>query len=156
MPAPWQQPDWITRTQIILDSFSKLLRRELIDRTGTAAEQSQRLFEADFVVVAHNTADDPILNYANQAALDLWETNLETLLSMASRKTAEPVHRDERAELLRRVTEDGFIDDYQGIRISATGKRFRIHQAIVWNLTDPEGNHAGQAATFSEWEMLEE
>ena len=111
--------------------------------------------KANFVVVSHNTADDPILNYGNQAALNLWETDRETLLSMPSRKTAEPVHRDERAELLRRVTEDGYIDDYQGIRISATGKRFRIDQAIVWNLTDNSGQPAGQAATFSEWEMLE-
>lgn len=156
MTAPWQHPDWINRTQIILDSFANLLGRELIDRNGSAEEQSQRLFEADFIVVAHNTADDPILNYANRKALDLWETDLQTMLQMPSRKTAEPVHRDERAELLRRVTEDGYIDDYQGIRISATGKRFRIHQAIVWNLTDPEGNDAGQAAMFSEWIMLGE
>jgi len=155
MTPPWQHPDWINRTQIILDSFARLLGRELIDRSGTAEEQSRRLFEADFVVVAHNTADDPILNYANQKALDLWETNLETMLKLPSRKTAEPVHRNERAELLRRVTEDDYIDDYQGIRISATGKRFRIHQAVVWNLTDHEGKYAGQAATFEDWTMLE-
>lgn len=152
--SPWQQPNWITQTQLILDSFVKLLDRELIDRSGSELEQSQRLFEANFVVVSHNTADDPILNYGNQAALTLWETDLENLLSMPSRKTAEPVHRDERAELLRRVTEDGFIDDYRGVRISATGKRFQIDQAIVWNLTDRDGQPAGQAATFSEWEML--
>ena len=151
----WQHPAWIAQTQLILDSFAKLLGRELIDRSGSEIEQSQRLYEANFVVVSHNTADDPILNYGNQAALNLWETDRETLLSMPSRKTAEPVHRDERAELLRRVTEDGYIDDYQGIRISATGKRFRIDQAIVWNLTDNSGQPAGQAATFSEWEMLE-
>lgn len=156
MKRPWQQSGWIARTQIILDSFAKLLGRELIDRGGTVEDQSQRLFEADFVVVAHNTADDPILNYANRKALDLWETDLETMLQLPSRKTAEPVHRDERAKLLRRVTEDGYIDDYQGIRISATGKRFRIHRAVVWNLTDQEGNYAGQAATFSEWTMLGE
>ena len=153
---PWQEPNWIAQTQLILDSFARLLGRELIDRYGTGLEQSQRLFEADFVVVSHNTADDPILNYGNQAALNLWETDLESLLSMPSRKTAEPVHRDERAELLRRVTEDGFIDDYQGIRISATGKRFRIDQAIVWNLIDNDGQKVGQAATFSDWEMLAE
>ena len=151
----WQHPAWIAQTQLILDSFANLLGRELIDRSGSELEQSQRLYEANFVVVSHNTADDPILNYGNQAALNLWETDRETLLSMPSRKTAEPVHRDERAELLRRVTEDGYIDDYQGIRISATGKRFRIDQAIVWNLTDNSGQPAGQAATFSEWEMLE-
>jgi len=152
--SPWQQAEGITQSQIILDSFAKLMGRELIDRSGSQEEQSQRLFEAPFVVVSHNTADDPILNYGNKAALNLWEANLETLLQMPSRKTAEPVHRDERAELLRRVTENGFIDDYQGIRISATGKRFQIDQAIVWNLTDADDNPAGQAATFSEWEML--
>lgn len=156
MASPWQDTDWIVRTQIILDSFATLLGRELIDRSEGAEEQSQRLFDADFVVVAHNTAADPILMYGNQKALELWETDLESLLQMPSRKTAEPVHRDERAELLRRVTEDGYIDDYQGIRISATGKRFRIHQAVVWNLTDSDGNYAGQAAAFSEWTMLGE
>jgi len=152
--APWQNPELINQTQLILDSFAKLLDRELVDRSGSEVEQSQRLFEADFVVVSHNTADDPILNYGNRKAVELWETDLETLLSMPSRKTAEPVHRDERAELLRRVTEDGFIDDYQGIRISATGHRFRIDRAIVWNLTDAEGSYAGQAATFAHWEHL--
>lgn len=153
--TPWNSKHWIAYTQLILDSFANLLGRELIDRSGSELEQSQRLFEADFVVVSHNTNDDPILNYGNQKALELWETNLETLLAMPSRKTAEPVHRDERAELLRRVTEDGYIDDYRGIRISATGQRFQIDQAVVWNLTDAEGEYAGQAATFSDWEMLD-
>ncbi|MDG2388318.1 MAG: MEKHLA domain-containing protein [Planctomycetaceae bacterium] len=152
--TPCQQPEWIEQTQIILNSYAELLGRELIDRDGSKAEQSQRLFDAPFVVVSHNTADDPILNYGNHAALLLWEADLKTLLQMPSRKTAEPVHRDERSELLRRVTENGFIDDYQGIRISATGQRFQIDQAIVWNLTDSDGNPAGQAATFTEWEML--
>lgn len=94
---PWQQPEWITQTQIILDSFAKLLNRDLIDRSGSEEEQSQRLFEAPFVVVSHNTAEDPILNYGNETALRLWEADLETLTAMPSRKTAELVHRDERA-----------------------------------------------------------
>jgi hypothetical protein len=63
--------------------------------------------------------------------------------------------RDERAEFLRRVRENGFIDDYSGIRISRTGRRFRIRQAIVWNVLDDAGAYAGQAATFSSWEFLE-
>jgi hypothetical protein len=157
MPAipPFETPDWITRTQILLDSYRRLLGTELMPREGTAAEQSESLFRAPFVVVAHGTEADPILNYANQAALNLWETDLETLLAMPSRKTAEPVHRDERARLMQRVTDEGFIDDYSGIRISATGKRFLIRRAVVWNLVDAAGNYAGQAATFSEWEMLQ-
>ena len=63
---------------------------------------------------------------------------------------------DERAEFLRRVREQGFIDDYSGIRISSKGRRFRIAQATVWNVADAHGNYAGQAATFSKWEFLNE
>ena len=47
------------------------------------------------------------------------------------------------------------MDDYSGIRISKTGRRFRIEQAIVWNLTDGVGNQLGQAATFDRWTPLE-
>ena len=64
----------------------------------------------------------------------------------AARLTAEPMHRDERAQLLGRTSRDGYADNYSGIRISATGRRFRIHQAIVWNLVDSEGRRVGQAA----------
>ncbi len=53
--------------------------------------------------------------------------------------------------MLERVTRDGFIDDYAGVRISARGRRFRIEQAVVWNLVDRVGRHHGQAATFSHW-----
>ncbi len=73
---------------------------------------------------------------------------------MPSRKTAEPVHRDERARMLELTRQQGYIDDYRGVRISAAGRRFRIERAIVWNLVDATGQPAGQAATFAEWTPL--
>jgi hypothetical protein len=152
--APWRYPAWISRTQCLLDSYVRWTGRELIERDGSPEDQSRRLYEAPFVVVAHGTEADPILNYANQTALDLWATDLATLLSMPSRKTAEPVHRDERARMLQRTREQGYIDDYQGVRITADGRRFQIRQATVWNLVEPDGTHAGQAATFAAWEWL--
>ncbi len=152
--APWSSDAWILRTQQLLDSHARWLGRELISREGSPAEQSERLFLAPFVVVAHGTEDDPILNYANQAAIALWATDLPTLLAMPSRRTAEPVHRDERARMLQRTREQGYIDDYQGVRITADGRRFHIRQAVVWNLRDDQGQHAGQAATFRTWDWL--
>ena len=83
-----------------------------------------------------------------------WQTDIPTLTSMPSRLTAEPMHRDERAQLMARAAKDGFVDDYRGIRISSTGKRFLIEQAIIWNLVDEHGVHVGQAATFSDWKPL--
>ena len=148
------------RSLEILNSFECLLGRPLLPGMSVADHDPETLAcvlrEASFVVVAHGVQADPILNYANHAALRLWETDRKTLLAMPSRKTAEPMHRDERAEMLRRTEEQGYIDDYQGIRISATGKRFFIEQAIVWNVVDAHNEPAGQAATFSQWTMLEE
>ena len=77
------------------------------------------------------------------------------LIGMPSRKTAEPVHRDERAQLLKRTREHGFIDGYSGIRIASTGRRFEVHRATVWNVVTAAGEHVGQAAAFSEWTFLD-
>jgi len=146
---------WEEHTRLLLDSYRRWIGRELLERHASSTNDARMLFEAPFVVVSHGTQADPILNYGNQAALNLWEMDLETLLRTPSRLTAEPVHRDERARLLERTTRDGYVDDYSGIRITATGRRFRINQAIVWNLIDANGRFAGQAATFSEWDWLD-
>jgi hypothetical protein len=152
---PWEEPRWIGHTQVLLDSFRRWLGRELISRAGTPLEQSQRLFDAPFVVVSHGTQADPILNYGNATALSLWEVDLPTLLATPSRLTAEPAHRDERARLLDLTSRQGYCDEYSGIRISKSGRRFQIQNAIVWNLIDGAGERIGQAATFERWEFLE-
>ena len=146
--------DTIAHVQLLLDSFARILGRELVAREGPAAEQAAQLWQAPFVVVSHGTEADPVLNYGNARALTLWEMTWEELTQTPSRLTAEPVHRDERARLLARTREHGYVDDYSGIRISKTGRRFRIEQAIVWNLADA-GQHRGQAATFDRWTPLE-
>ena len=48
----------------------------------------------------------------------------------------------------------GYLGGYEGIRISTTGRRFLIHNVIIWNLTDCEGRRLGQAATFDRWTFL--
>lgn len=156
-PFPHHRSDAVdSHVQQLLDSFARLLGRELIDRAGTTAEQSARLWQAPFVAVSHGIEADPVLTYGNATALALWEMSWEELTQTPSRLTAEPVHRDERARLLARTRNHGFVDDYSGVRISKTGRRFRIEQAIVWNIMDAAGNHLGQAATFDHWTPLAE
>ncbi|MEN9847744.1 MAG: hypothetical protein RL368_484 [Pseudomonadota bacterium] len=151
----WQTPEVIVHTQHLLNSFQQVLGYSLLDKlSADPVEQAVQLFHADKVVVSHGTQADPLLNYGNQTALKLWETDWEHLTLMPSRLTAEPMERSERAVLLQRVTENGYIDDYTGIRISTTGKRFQIKQAIVWNVYNPQGQYCGQAATFSQWTSL--
>ncbi len=152
--TPWDRPDLIEHVQLLLDSFARLLSRDLIPRNGPPVEQARRLYDSAFVVVSHGTEADPVLNYANATALRLWEMDWTTFVKTPSRLTAEPVHRDERARLLERTRRDGYVDDYRGIRISQSGRRFRIEQAIVWNLIDAAGHLRGQAATFDAWTPL--
>jgi hypothetical protein len=152
--AAWAGAAAVTRVGLVLDSFRRLVGRELVSREGAPLEQARRLFAAPQVVVSHGTEADPVLCYGNAAALVLWEMDWATFTRTPSRLTAEPLHRDERARLLERTRRDGFVDDYAGIRISATGRRFRIEQAIVWNVVDAAGNLHGQAATFDRWTPL--
>ena len=141
--------------KFLLDSFRHWTGKSLVQQNLSSEERARQLFYAPFVVLSHDTGTDPLLNYANQAGLRLFEINWKELTILPSRLTAEPMHRDERARLLGRVTRHGYIDDYSGVRISRTGRRFLIERAIVWNVRDDEGAAYGQAATFSAWRFLD-
>jgi len=47
------------------------------------------------------------------------------------------------------VAEQGFIKDYSGIRISKTGRRFRIIRVTVWKLITKQREPNGRGAMFS-------
>ena len=123
---------------------------------NVAGSLTEALDRVDFALLSHGTEADPIFNYGNRFVLELFEMGWDQFTQTPSRLSAEPVHRDERAHLLERVTRDGYIDDYIGIRISATGRRFRIRDAVVWNLYDEAGNLHGQAAAFRDIQPLAE
>ncbi|TVO70559.1 MAG: MEKHLA domain-containing protein [Sedimenticola selenatireducens] len=133
---------------LLYNSYLHLTGKRLID--GPENEVSRRLYFAPFALVSHDTMRDPIFNYANQTALDLFEMNWEQFTSLPSRKSAEQPLQEERERLLAEVSSKGFINNYTGIRISSSGNRFFIENAFVWNLAD-EGEHRGQAAMFSTW-----
>ncbi len=151
----WARTSIVQWSQMVLDSFHHWTGRQLLAREGTMAEQARRLFLAQSVVVSHGMEEDPLLNYGNQAALDLWEMTWDQLINTPSRRTAEPVNQEERARMLRVVEEQGSFDRYRGVRISATGRRFLVEAATVWNVLDEEGMRVGQAATFSQWTRLD-
>ncbi|MCC7250314.1 MEKHLA domain-containing protein [Hyphomicrobium sp.] len=136
------------RITCIGESYQRLTGRALVSAEGDPVEA---LWSSPVAVVAHGTEPDPIFFFGNRTALALFEMDFGTFTRLPSRLSAEPMLRDERARLLERVTRDGLIEDYAGVRISATGKRFRISNASVWNLAHATGEAAGQAAAFAEW-----
>ncbi len=154
MDAIWKADFVIAQTGCLSRSLKHWTGRELLPDVSEPVELAQKVFEAPFVVVSHGTEADPILNYGNRAALALWEMSWEELTRTPSRLTAEAPNREERAKLLEAVARRGFIDDYSGVRISKTGRRFRISRATVWNLLAADGKPCGQAAMFDRWEFI--
>jgi MEKHLA domain len=144
----------INHTARLLRSFRHWSGRDLIPASGSPEEQARRLYHASFIVISHGTEEDPILNYGNRAALSLWEMSWEEFTNTPSRLTAEPLEQAERAKLLAEVSKKGFMDGYRGVRISRTGRPFRVEKAIVWNLVDEKDRPCGQAATFRQWTYL--
>jgi PAS domain-containing protein len=139
--------------QLILANYRRLFGRDLVD-PGNSGDATEILFAAPSAVLSAlgSFGSDHLFNYANRTALQLFEYSWDELIGQPSSKSAEPVHQDERRRLLDEVGRHGFIQNYSGIRISKTGRRFRIVNATVFNLLDDTGTYLGQAATFSDWE----
>jgi hypothetical protein len=160
MEAPYPRPDpsndfLADHARLLRASYRTLTGRDLIDPSLTDRDAAQALYEAPFALLSHSADTEPILTYGNAQALALFELTWEALTRLPSRYTAEAPDRAKRQRLLQAVQTRGYIDDYAGVRVSATGRRFRIEGACVWNLIDRTGRHLGQAACFQHWRELD-
>lgn len=151
---PWQQADIIRHSLSLMDSFQHWTGKTLCPSTMPPEEIARSLFHAPFALLSHGVEADPVLNYGNQQTLELWEMSWQDLTQMPSRLTAAPSERPARAQLLSQATRQGYIQNYQGIRISQTGRRFRIENAEIWDVLNEQGQQCGQAARFSQWQWL--
>jgi hypothetical protein len=136
-------------------SYQQCTGKALIDPAIGDVEAVEALDLAPFALLSHGREADPVFNYGNRCALQLFEMSWEQLTRLPSRLSAEPMLQAERAQLLARVAQHGYIDDYSDVRISKSGKRFLICNATVWNLLDEDGQLCGQAALLPEWQPLD-
>lgn len=115
---------------------------------------AEALYLSSCVIVSHGTEKDPIFNYANRAAQELWGMNWEEFTRMPSRLSAKEDKVEKREAALKEALAKGYISGYEGIRINAEGKEFYIRNVTLWNLIDKNGKQQGQAAMFEEWEHI--
>jgi len=144
----------IRHSKLLSDSFAAVTGQSLLKENFSQEELARQLYEAPFVLLSHGTQPDPVFNYANQTAQHLWEIDWSQFTQLPSRLSAEPIAVAERQAMLTEAKQKGFISNYNGNRISSSGKRFMIKNATLWNIYDSVGNYQGQAATFKEWEFL--
>jgi PAS domain-containing protein len=134
--------------KLLTTSYSRFVGRRL-----AADDKGPRWLyqEAPFVVVAHNTDEDPKFVYANRTAQKLFDYPWEEFTTLPSRLSAEAPERSERQRLLDAVASNGFIANYRGLRVRRTGTKFWMEDGLVWQLVDDRGVYRGQAAMFSRW-----
>ena len=142
----------VARHELLLaQTFRAVTGRQLVQGRDIATPEEARacVWGAPFCILSHGIEPSPVMNYGNAAALAAFELSWDQLIQLESTKTAPPMRREERENLLVRVRKNGYIENYSGIRVSSTGKLFTIEKAIVWELHCPEtGDRLGQAATF--------
>ena len=121
-----------------------------------ATDLAQAMFDAPVAIVSHGTEADPIFRYGNAKALELWQMDWAAFIRLPSRHSAELESgiQDDRDRLLKAALENGFVDDYSGVRISSQGRRFEIRDTVLWNVMDQDGVRHGQAAFIRDWRYL--
>lgn len=107
--------------------------------------------DAPFALLAHGAHDDPLFIYANAAGQRLFEYSWEQIVGLPSRLSAPQAQQAARAAMLARVDREGLIRDYDGLRVSRTGRRFWIQNVTAWKLLDAAGRSAGLAALVPAW-----
>ena len=155
MSDPWLSDEVVQRCGWLAAGFRRWTGREILsDLAHQPIDLARSLYDAPQVIVAHGTQADPIFWFANRTAQRLWEVDWPMFIRMPSRQSVEAGEHDDRERLLARAQADGYVDDYQGVRISASGRRFRIQNVVLWNLRNEQDQPAGQAATFADWTFL--
>ena len=130
---------------LLSESYRRLTGTPLVP-AGCGAAWLYR--EAPFALLAHDTSPDPRFIYANLTAQACFEYSWSEIIGLPSHLSAVPADRCERQQLLDTVRRDGLMRGYHGVRIAKSGRRFRIEEGIVWQLTDEWGVDCGQAALF--------
>ena len=90
----------VRQTKLILSSYKHWTGKDLCSPSGDDAGLVNGLFFAPRVVLSSGTEEDPVLNYGNQAGLELWEMDWETLTKTPGRHTAETMEREKREQFL--------------------------------------------------------
>ena len=139
---------------LLVSSFKLLTGEDMIGSDPAVESISRDIFFAPFAVLSHGTEADPIFNYANQCALDLFEMSWEEFIKLPSRLSAEIKSQVARDRVMQQVSANGYVDDYVSVRISSKGKRFNVSNTTIWNLIDND-HYYGQAALIRQWDYLD-
>jgi hypothetical protein len=136
-------------------------------------EAIKLLNDERWVIVSHDSHDDPKFNFVNKGAEmvfdyesvvdddddDCHPIHSSPLLSLPSRLSTPKdnpsiaLSRTKMLNALHKKETGGFTSNYSGIRVTSKNALFEIHGAMVWDLFDEDGTYVGQGAMFDGFEV---
>ena len=123
MTFPSSSPDaanhyCVEHVSILLNNLKRWTGFDLAGEfTIAKSDLGKGVFEAAFCLLSSDLSPDPVLNYGNQRALDLWEMSWEELTSTRSRDTARADRQSDRDGLMRQIGEMNFNLGHPSIAI---------------------------------------
>lgn len=145
---------------LVVESYTKAVGKRLLADQMSITEIAAQIWEGPFVLLSHAYGDETEglrehkFNYANRKALELWETEWSDLVGKPSSVSGEDSEevQAERDALLLEAKEKGFVEGYEGWRVSAKGAKFKVRGATLWEVKNAAEESLGQAVVFTEWE----
>lgn len=144
MNAPWDTPELRQWIAWLCASYRRTTGGDLVP-----ADDPQALYDSEAVVVSHRCAEDPWFVYANRAAQRVWGYAWDEFIGLPSRLSAPSEGRAARQVQIRDGLVHGVMRLRDAIRIRADGRRFRVDEILLWNVSDDAGLVVGQAATYT-------
>ena len=139
---------------VIARSFARWTGRALFPSAATELDFEREASAASFCLLAADARAEPLLTYANSAALRLFGYTPAELGKLPASCTAPPDQRAARAEALGAAKQAGYTAGYSGLRVTQAGRLFQIRGAEIWSLCGPAGEYLGQAARFEREEVV--
>lgn len=140
---------------VLLENLQQFAGVDLVREYRLSSDRlGEEIFDANFYLLSHNCDADPILNYGNRRVLELWEISWAELTKMHSRETAKSSDRASRSAIMQQMAAQNYVSGYSGVRVSKTGREFRILDVTIWNVFTRDRQPYGQAAWFKTYEWI--
>ena len=88
---------YIQHTRHMAESYRQLLGESLMEVEASTIFQ---LYDAPFALVSHGIEKDPVFNFSNRRALEIFKYSWKQFTQLPSRYSAEQLDREQRQLLL--------------------------------------------------------
>ncbi|KAK9812015.1 hypothetical protein WJX73_009002 [Symbiochloris irregularis] len=151
---PWEQTDVVMINLLLIENYRRAVGRPMMEGNDIMT-LAKDLYEAPFALLFHDAfvSEEPQFMYANQTALDLFQSSWEELIGTPSKESASQDAQPGRQQLLDETAEKGFIHISNARRRGRQGREFDIVEAELFNVEGPDGNKVGQATVIHHWKF---